>query len=177
MTENTNNRDLTLELVLNAPRDLIWRCWTEAPLIEQWFTPKPYTTEVEFLDLRPGGSSVFIMRGPNGEEMRQPGVYLEVIPTEKLVFTDAYTSAWTPSEKPFFTGEIRLSDAGGGKTNYTAIARHWSEEDRRAHEEMGFHQAGGKPPCNWKSSPAALSLCEVTNKRPRSHHLAAWCCM
>ncbi len=152
MTDINEKTDLVLELTLNAPRALVWRCWSEIPLIEQWFTPKPYTTEVESMDLRPGGSSVFIMRGPNGEEMRNPGVYLEVVPNERLVFTDAYTEAWTPSEKPFFTGEIHLKDAGKGKTHYTAIARHWREEDRRAHEDMGFHQG-------WKQ--AALQLEEV----------------
>ncbi|MEH6724657.1 MAG: SRPBCC family protein [Hyphomicrobiales bacterium] len=140
MSYTKHKHDLVLELVLDASREKIWRCWTEAELLEQWFTPKPFTTEVESIDLRPGGSSVFIMRGPNGEEIRNAGVYLEVVPHEKLVFTDAYTEAWMPSEKPFMTGEIVLKDTEDGKTYYTATARHWSAEDRRNHEEMGFHE-------------------------------------
>lgn len=140
MSDTKHKHDLVLELVLDASRKKIWRCWTEAELLEQWFTPKPFTTEVESIDLRTGGSSVFIMRGPNGEEIRNAGVYLEVVPHEKLVFTDAYTEAWMPSEKPFMTGEIVLKDAGGGKTHYRATARHWSAEDRQSHEEMGFDQ-------------------------------------
>ncbi len=138
MSGAKHKHDLVLELVLDASREKIWRCWTEAELLEQWFTPKPFTTEVESIDLRTGGSSVFIMRGPNGEEIHNAGVYLEVVPHEKLVFTDAYTEAWEPSAKPFMTAEIILKDAEGGKTHYTATARHWSAEDRRNHEEMGF---------------------------------------
>jgi len=134
------NHDLTLQLTLEAPRKNIWRCWTEAPLLEQWFTPKPFTTQVEHIDLRNGGSSVFIMRGPNGEEVRNAGVYLEVVTNERLVFTDAYTEAWIPSAKPFMTGEINLKDAGKSRTLYTAIARHWNAQDHKSHEEMGFHQ-------------------------------------
>ena len=53
-----------------------------------------------------------------------PGVYLEVVPNEKLVFTDACTSAWQPSEKPFFTGVITFEDAGPGETKYTARLAH-----------------------------------------------------
>lgn len=140
MTGNIHKHDLALKLVLDAPREKIWRCWTEAELLEQWFTPKPFTTEVESIDLRPGGASVIIMRGPNGEEIRNVGVYLEIVPNQKLVFTDAYTEAWLPSDKAFMTGEIVLKDAGGGKTHYRATARHWSAEDRQSHEEMGFDQ-------------------------------------
>lgn len=149
MADTINKYDLVLELTLDVPREKVWRCWTEAELLEQWFTPKPFTTEVESIDLRTGGSSVFIMRGPNGEEMRNPGVYLEVVPNEKLVFTDAYTEAWKPSEKPFFTGEIILEDAGSGKTYYKATARHWTAKDCKSHEEMGFHEG-------WKQAAQQL---------------------
>ena len=62
---------------------------------------------------------------------------------EKIVFTDAYTEAWKPSEKPFFTAIVTFEDAGGGKTRYTAIARHWTAEDRATHEKMGFHEGWG----------------------------------
>ncbi len=140
MSDTKHKYELVLELVLDAPRENIWRCWTEAELLEQWFTPKPFTTEVESIDLRPGGANVIIMRGPNGEEIRNVGVYLEVVPNHRLVFTDAYTEAWLPSEKPFMTGEIVLKDGEGGKTRYRATARHWSAEDQRSHEEMGFRE-------------------------------------
>jgi len=74
--------------------------------------------------------------------MPNRGIYLEVIPNERLVFTDAYTSAWIPSAKPFMTVVLTFEDEGG-QTRYTARVRHWSTEDCAAHEKMGFHQGWG----------------------------------
>ena len=62
---------------------------------------------------------------------------------ERLVFTDAYTKAWEPSEKPFLTGIVTFEDEGG-KTRYTARALHWTAADREAHEKMGFHEGWGQ---------------------------------
>ncbi len=80
-----------------------------------------------------------IMASPDGKEFPNRGVYLEVAPGEKLVFTDAYVSAWEPSASPFFTAILTFEAIGGGRTRYTARARHWSDEACRKHEEMGFH--------------------------------------
>jgi uncharacterized protein YndB with AHSA1/START domain len=75
--------------------------------------------------------------------MPNPGVYLEVVPCEKIVFTNAYTSAWEPSDKPFMTVILTFEPEAGGKTLYTARVRHWSVADREQHEQMGFHQGWG----------------------------------
>lgn len=135
--------DLTLTRLLDAPRAALWRCWTEDDLLRQWFVPAPWTVADAQVDPRPGGSSLIVMQSPEGERFPNSGVYLEVVPQEKLVFTDAFSSAWVPSEKPFFTGIITFADEAGG-TRYTATARHWTEDDRKAHEEMGFHEGWGK---------------------------------
>jgi uncharacterized protein YndB with AHSA1/START domain len=95
------------------------------------------------MDVRAGGSSLIIMRGPDGTEIRNPGVFLEVVKNEKLVFTDAYTRAWEPSEKPFMTAVLTFEDLGGGRTRYTARVFHWTVADRETHEKMGFHQGWG----------------------------------
>jgi uncharacterized protein YndB with AHSA1/START domain len=137
------DRELVLERVLNAPREKLFRCWTEPALIVQWFTPPPFKTVRAVTDVRAGGSSCITMQSPEGQEFPNAGVYLEVVRNEKLVFTDAYTSAWEPSAKPFFTGIITFEDAGNGKTKYTARARHWTAVDCAAHEKMGFHQGWG----------------------------------
>lgn len=133
--------DSTLEIfrVLDAPRLAVWRCWTEPELIVQWFTPKPWQTVDAEIDLRPGGASLITMRSPEGEVFPNRGVYLDVVAGERLVFTDAFTSAWQPSRKAFMVGEIALADAPGGKTHYVAKAHHWNAEDRKSHEDMGFH--------------------------------------
>ena len=136
--------DLVIERILDVPRHLVWRCWTEPELMVKWFTPAPWSTVRVERDLRPGGSSLVVMRSPEGQEFPNPGVYLEVVPNEKLVFTDAYTSAWVPSAKPFMTAILTFADAGPGKTKYTACARHWTGEDREKHEQMGFHPGWNK---------------------------------
>jgi uncharacterized protein YndB with AHSA1/START domain len=136
-------RDLVLTRLIDAPRAKIFRAWTEPELLKQWFAPLPYTTPVVEIDPRSGGNSFIVMRGPDGTDMPMHGVYLEVVPNERIVFTDAFTNAWAPSRKPFFTGIITLEDEDG-RTRYTALARHWNVEDCEAHEKMGFHQGWGQ---------------------------------
>ena len=134
--------ELVLTRLIDAPREKLFRAWTEPELMKQWFCPRPWTTPVIEVDLRAGGANYILMRGPDGTEMPNRGVYLEVVKNERIVFTDAYTSAWVPSAKPFFTGIITFEDEGG-KTRYTARARHWTREDRETHEKMGFHEGWG----------------------------------
>jgi len=147
MTENKytmtpTDRDLVLTRIIDAPPEKVYRCWTEPELIKQWFAPLPYTTPHVEVDVRPGGSSLIVMRSPEGVDMPNPGVYLEVVPYERLVATDAFTSAWEPSQKPFMTLVLTFENQDG-KTKYTATARHWTVEDREAHEKMGFHVGWG----------------------------------
>lgn len=136
-------RELVLTRLIAAPRAKLWRAWTEPELLKQWFAPLPFTTPVAELDVRPGGRCLVVMRDPEGKDWPNPGVYLDVVANERLVFTDAYVSAWEPSTKPFMTSIVTFADEGQG-TRYTARALHWTVEDRKAHEEMGFHQGWGQ---------------------------------
>lgn len=115
-----------------------------------WWTPRPFTTPIVEIDLRPGGANRFVMRGEDGTEYDNRGVYLEVVPDKRLVFTDAYVEAWKPSEKPFMTADIRFEEEGG-KTRLTAFARHWSAEDRKSTRKWVSTKAGGRPGRSWKS--------------------------
>jgi uncharacterized protein YndB with AHSA1/START domain len=135
--------ELSLTRIIDAPREKLFRCWTDPKLIVQWFTPPPWKTIHAETDVRAGGSSYVVMKGPDGTEMPNRGVYLEVAKNEKIVATDAYTKAWEPSAKPFFTMILTFEDAGPGKTKYTARALHWTKEDMDAHEKMGFHEGWG----------------------------------
>lgn len=139
-----SSRELVLTRIIQAPPHKVYEGWTNPELMKQWFAPKPWSTPVVEVDLRPGGSNLIVMRGPDGAEFPNRGIYLEVVPNRKLVFTDAYTSAWVPSEKPFMTGILTFEDAGNGTTKYTARVVHWSAADREAHEKMGFHQGWGQ---------------------------------
>jgi len=140
----SNDRELVLTRIINAPPQKVYAAWTTPELVVQWFAPKPWTTKSAVMDVRPGGSSMVVMCSPEGQEFPNPGVYLEVVPNKKLVVTDAYTKAWELSEKPFMTLILTFEDAGAGKTKYTARALHWNAADREAHEKMGFHQGWGQ---------------------------------
>jgi uncharacterized protein YndB with AHSA1/START domain len=145
MTDDSEatDRDLVLTRIIDAPPAALYRAWTEPLLLKQWFAPAPYTTPVAELDARVGGAALIVMRSPDGADMPNRGVYLEVVENEKLVFTDAYTSAWEPASKPFMT-VILTFEKLGTKTRYTARVRHWTVADREAHEKMGFHQGWGQ---------------------------------
>ena len=130
--------ELALAFHLDAPRQAVWRCWTEPALLKQWFCPKPWTVSSADMDVRPGGGSNIVMNGPNGEVMPNPGQYLEVVTGERLVFSDAFVGDWKPSDaKPFMVGEITMMDDPAGGTHYVARVRHWSADDATAHEQMG----------------------------------------
>jgi uncharacterized protein YndB with AHSA1/START domain len=136
------NRELVLTRFIDVPREKLYRGWTEPDLVKQWFTPPPFKTVQVELDVRPGGANFILMRGPDGTEMPNHGIYLEVVPNERLVFTDAYVRAWEPSAKPFMTVILTFDDEAG-KTRYTARVRHWTAADREAHEQMGFETGWG----------------------------------
>jgi uncharacterized protein YndB with AHSA1/START domain len=137
------DRELVLTRLIDAPREKLYRAWTDPELLRQWFAPLPYTTPVAELDVRAGGANLIVMRGPDGADMPNRGLYLEVVENERIVFTDAFTSAWQPSPKPFMT-VILTFEPEGGKTRYTARVRHWTAADCEAHEKMGFHAGWGQ---------------------------------
>src|SRR5215813_3735729 len=95
----TLDRELILTRMIDAPRDKVFRAWTEPELLKQWFAPLPWTTSKVETDVRVGGASLIVMRSPEGNEFPSRGVYLEVVKHERLVFTDAFTKDWEPSEK------------------------------------------------------------------------------
>lgn len=135
----SESNDLSITRLIDAPVDRVWTILTER--LTEWWCPKPWTTEVIEMDWRAGGRSAMVMHGPNGERHAQEGVFLEVVPGKRFVFTDAYAAGWVP-QTPFMTGVFELADEGG-KTRYTATARHWTTEAKAQHEAMGFAQGWG----------------------------------
>lgn len=140
----TDAKDLVLDRILDAPRDKLWRCWTEPELLKRWFCPKPWFVSEARLDLRPGGECFTVMNGPDGERVDNMGVYLDIVHGERIVLTDAFQPGWRPSGRPFMVAEMRFADAGDGRTKYRARAMHWTEEARNEHQAMGFHEGWGK---------------------------------
>lgn len=128
--------ELSVTCHIAAPRAVCWSVWTGRK--EEWFCPKPWRAQVVEEDLRPGGRSAIRMFGPDGEDTGpMEGIVLDVIAGEKVVTSDAYAVGWIP-QAPFLTAIWSFADEGSG-TRFTATARHWDEEAKRRHEEMGFH--------------------------------------
>jgi uncharacterized protein YndB with AHSA1/START domain len=134
--------DLVLERDIDVPVKLVWAAYTKPEHLRNWFTPRPWTiTECE-VDLRPGGTFRVVMRSPEGQESPILGCYLEVVPEERLVWTDALLAGYRPSENPFLTAVITMEPRGTG-THYTAMAMHRDEATRERHKEMGFYDGWG----------------------------------
>lgn len=83
--------DLSFTRVVDVPRSLVWRAWTEPERLMPWFCPLPWKTIDCEIDLRPGGIFRTTMQSPEGGEFPNAGCYLEVLPNEKLVWT-----SWSP---------------------------------------------------------------------------------
>ena len=130
--------DLVIDRVLPVSPEKIYRAWTTAAHIKRWFVPRPWHVSDCELDLRPGGRFFTVMNGPNGERFENMGCYLEVVPNERLVFTDTLLPGFRPSPNPFFTAFLILEPHPDG-ARYIAIARHGNPETCQKHEQMGFH--------------------------------------
>src|SRR4051794_38475868 len=86
---------LTLTRVFDAPRDLVWKAWTDPKQMAKWWGPHMFTNPVCEMDVKQGGAIRIHMQGPEGPAMPMGGTFLEVVPPEKLVFS---TNAF-PDEK------------------------------------------------------------------------------
>ena len=74
--------------VFDAPRALVWRAWTEPKMLGQWFGPRGFTSSVPQWELRIGGALRIVMHGPDGNDYPMKGVFREVAPPERLVFSN-----------------------------------------------------------------------------------------
>lgn len=142
--------DLVLERTLDAPRELVWRAWTDPERLKSWWAPKPYETPEAEMDLRPGGIFRTRMTGPDGFEEDGAGCVLEVVEGEKIVWTSALGPGWRPAELDEegcgafpMTAIVTFADAPDGRTYYRAVALHRNAADRDTHEKMGFHEGWG----------------------------------
>lgn len=81
------NRELVITRIFDAPRELVFKAWTEPKHLAQWWGPKGFTNPVCELDLRPGGAILIHMTGPDGIVYPNKGIFHEVAPPERLVLT------------------------------------------------------------------------------------------
>ena len=142
--------ELSVTRFIAAAPEKVWDVMANRQ--EEWWCPRPWSIEMIAQERRAGGRSAMIMRGPEGEEMPQEGIFLAWEEGRRFVTTDAVTSDFRPAG-PFMVGIWEIEPEGDG-TRYTASARHWSEETMRQHAEMGFEEG-------WSACAAQLAeLCE-----------------
>ncbi|WP_210402060.1 SRPBCC family protein [Pseudotabrizicola formosa] len=135
--------DLDLTRHIKAPPAKVWRCWTEPALLEQWFAPKPVVTRDVQIDLRPGGIFATTMDIPGMDSQTGAGCILEVVPERRLVWTDLLGPGYRPAADSFGMTALILLEHEGSGTLYRAIALHRTADQRKSHEDMGFHQGWG----------------------------------
>lgn len=140
-TDTQNEREIVITRVFNAPRELVFKVWTEPKHIEQWWGPKGFTTRVTELDFRPGGQWRYVMVGPDGTEYPVKGVFREIMPPERIVTSDEFDEGFEQVVQADLPSEIieaiAIFEDLNNKTRLTLRIMHHTAEDRRKHEEMG----------------------------------------
>ena len=140
----SNPRDMVLVRTFDAPRELMWKCWTDPVHFANWWGPEGFTNRCEF-DLRPGGTQTIVMVAPDGTEIPVYARYTEIVEGERIV------GQLDGSDHP--QGEIISSiimtvtfeDMPGGKTLLTIRQTFNSGEFRDANMQMGAEKG-------WKES-------------------------
>lgn len=139
-----HENELVLARLMDATPEQLFKAWTTPERYPEWFCPKPWRAEVDRMDLRPGGAADNTMYGPDGEVVHNRGVYLEVVQNRKIVFTDAFTEGWVPTEGGgMMTCVLTVEPQADGRTLYVARCGHPTAEKKAQHEQMGFHEGWG----------------------------------
>jgi uncharacterized protein YndB with AHSA1/START domain len=134
MTESKNpatflfpsDREIDMTRVIDAPRELVFRAYTNPDLIPQWWGPEHLMTRVDRMDLRPGGVWRFVQRGSDGSEYVFHGVYREIVPPERLV--DTFEFEGMPGHVMLETVTFEGHD-GGTKVTVTSLFRTMEDRD------------------------------------------------
>src|ERR1035438_2272733 len=112
---DTADRELIFTRVFDAPRELVFKAWTDPRHLMQWWGPKGFTTSVYEMDVRPGGVWRLAMRGPDGVDYKNRIVFLEVVKPERLVYKHEPEKG---SEPVSFETTVTFAEEGG-KTRLT----------------------------------------------------------
>lgn len=128
----TGKSELVITRVFDAPRELVWKAWTDPERMMQWWGPKGFTSPACKIDLRVGGVYLYCMRSPEGKDYWSTGVYQEILPLERIVCTDSFadeTGNVVPASHYGMGSDLPMEmlvtvtfEEHGGKT--TMILRH-----------------------------------------------------
>ena len=146
-TPHPINPDLDLELIREIPVSAkdVFDAWTDPDSVRHWFAPRPCTTPLCEIDLRPGGGFRTVMNDPDGNVMMDStGCYLVIEPGERLIWTSALTKDYRPQQSGMpFTVVLELAANASGGCRYRVIAVHEDPAGARQHAAMGFHEGWG----------------------------------
>jgi uncharacterized protein YndB with AHSA1/START domain len=108
-----SERELTIERIFDAPRELVFKCWTEPEHLARWIGPKGFSGTILTCELREGGNYRAHMRGPDGQDHWQHGVFREIAPSERIVRTYCWTDADGRPTQPETLLTVTFADLGG----------------------------------------------------------------
>lgn len=111
--------DIKLTRLIDAPREAVFKAWTDPKQLAKWWGPQHFTNPVCEIDLRVGGTMYIVMRGPDGNDYPMKGIYREIIPAEKLAFTNIAMDLQGNHQLEGFT-TVTFADENG-KTRLTVV--------------------------------------------------------
>jgi uncharacterized protein YndB with AHSA1/START domain len=135
-----SEREIAMRRVFDAPRQMVFDAYTKPELLKRWAGGPPGWNLVECeVDLRVGGAWRWVIEGPDGQMMRLGGVYLDVVPPERLVSTEAYDEPWYEGEATSMVVFIE----NAGKTTMTTTVRYASRAVRDGVLKTGMAEGFG----------------------------------
>jgi len=151
MTKNTvNEKDrMIVTRVFDAPRELVWKAWTDPKYVMQWWGPKGFSCPACEIDFRVGGKFLYCMRMPDGQEGWNGGEYHEIVLHEKIVysmyFSDPQGNKIEPEELGIEPESIDgaydmaiFEDLGNGQTKLTLIGNEPMESAKESGQFEGW---------------------------------------
>ena len=136
MTETATAHEIEIRRVYDAPRELVWRAWTEPEQLVQWWGPHGWSTPLETvtMEVRPGGTFRLTSVSDEGVEMPVAGVYREVVEDERLVLDEPAEHSWHEGSESVVT----FTDLGGGRTEVGIHATVQTTAEMRQNAERGM---------------------------------------
>lgn len=138
---DTSNREMIITRLLNAPRELVWKAWTQPEHVKHWWGPNGFTNTIHEMEVKPGGIWRFMMHGPNGMDFPNKIVFNEVVINERLVYTH---SSEDDNDPNLFNTTVTF-EKQGEKTLLTMRAVFATAEERdRVIKEYGALEGGNQ---------------------------------
>jgi uncharacterized protein YndB with AHSA1/START domain len=164
-----SNQDFVITRIFDAPRDLVWKAFTDPQHMKQWWGPKGFTVIASKMDLRPGGTYHYGMKAPDGSAMWGKFVYREVVPPERMVFINSFSDEaggitrhpMAPTWPLEMLSTFTFEEAPGGKTKLTI---RWSPHNATDEERKTFDAGHDSMRQGWGGTLEQLTAYLAKNK-------------